>query len=68
MSSFMTAIRESFSSRLIKTDDYEQTAKVSDNMFLFQRIQVIVYRIKLDKILLGVLCVVLEIVKNSKKK
>lgn len=57
---FMNAIYKDFQTKLIQTDDYEETSILKYNQFYRLREQVMIYRRKLDKLLLGVLCLVLE--------
>jgi hypothetical protein len=64
----MDAVYESFSIRLISTDDYEESSKYSNNEFLFQREQTIAYRRKLDKLLFGLFVLTLDIVLRFKRR
>jgi hypothetical protein len=50
LGTFMKAIYEAFKVNLIDVDDYERTAKYSQNQFLYQRVQVIAFRKKVDKL------------------
>ena len=65
---FMDSIYSAFKARIINIDDYESNARLKWNMFYAQRVQIPVYRRKLDKILIGIACLVIEIMIFMKNK
>lgn len=65
---FMDAIYKAFNVNLIDVDDYELTAKYSNNQFLLQRVQVFAYRKKIDKLIFGTICFILDFILFSIKK
>lgn len=59
---FMNSIYEAFKVNIIDIDDYERTAKYNHDEFLHQRVQVIAYRKKIDKLVMGTIGLIFDLV------